>query len=82
MKYFVYILRCNDGTLYIGSTNNLERRLYAHNNLKSGAKYTKGRRPVKLVYSEECVDYSEVRKREGELKRLIREEKEELIKRN
>jgi putative endonuclease len=78
--YTVYILECADKTLYVGSTNDLEKRLHAHNNLKSGAHYTKIRRPVKLKYSEKGMSYSEVRKREAELKRLTREEKLALIK--
>ena len=51
--YFTYILECADKTLYVGSTNDLEKRVYQHNNLKSGAHYTKIRRPVILKYSEE-----------------------------
>lgn len=77
--FFTYILECIDGSLYIGSTNDIEKRLYTHNNLKSGAHYTKIRRPVKLVYKENHKTYSEARKREGELKRLTREKKLELI---
>ncbi len=80
--YFVYILECNDKTLYVGSTNDLEKRLHAHNNLKSGAHYTKIRRPVILKYFEKDLTYTEARKREGELKRLKREEKFELMKNN
>lgn len=78
--YFVYILQCKDKTFYVGSTNDLEKRLYSHNNLKSGAHYTKIRRPVVLKYSEKHKTYSKVRAREGELKRLSREEKIKLIK--
>lgn len=77
--YLVYILKCNDGSLYIGSTNNIEKRLHEHNNLKSGAHYTKIRRPVVLVYTEEVGDLSSVRKREVALKKLSREEKLMLI---
>lgn len=77
--FYVYILECADGTLYVGSTNDLEKRLYSHNNLKSGAHYTKIRRPVVLKYSEGPMAYSEVRKREGEIKSLTRTEKLELI---
>lgn len=77
--FHVYMLKCNDGTLYVGSTNDLERRVHQHNNAKRGAHYTKIRRPVSLVYSEECATYADVRKREGELKRLSRAEKMELI---
>lgn len=78
--YFVYILKCADMTLYVGSTNDLPRRLHAHNNLKSGAHYTKIRRPVKLVYSKKYPTYAKVRKAEGELKRLTRLEKLALIR--
>lgn len=78
-KYYVYILKCKDDTLYVGSTNNLERRLHAHNNLKSGAHYTKIRRPSILVYSEITDNYALARAREGELKALTRKEKLSLI---
>lgn len=77
--YFTYILECADKTLYVGSTNDLEKRLYKHNHLKSGAHYTKIRRPVVLRYSESFKTYEESRAREGELKRLTREEKLYLI---
>ncbi len=77
--FFVYILRCADGTLYTGSTNNLEKRIAEHNFAKSGAHYTKIRRPVVLVHSETFSTYAEARKREGEIKRLKREEKISLI---
>ena len=78
--FFVYILECADKTLYIGSTNDLEKRLHQHNNSKSGAHYTKIRRPVVLKYSEKFETYAEARKREGEMKRLTRVEKLALIK--
>lgn len=78
-SYFVYILECRDGTLYIGSTNNLEKRLHEHNNLKSGAHYTKIRRPVVLKYHEIVETYAESRAKEAEWKRLSREEKQKLI---
>lgn len=77
---FVYILKCSDSSLYTGSTTDLEKRLYEHNNLKSGAHYTKIRRPVELVYSEELETLSLARKREVVLKKLTREEKIALIK--
>jgi len=77
--YYVYILECADKTLYVGSTTDLEKRLHAHNHLKSGAHYTKIRRPVVLKYSEKYSSYSKVRAREGELKRMSREEKIRLI---
>jgi putative endonuclease len=77
---YVYILECADNTLYTGYTNNLENRLKAHNEGK-GAKYTKSRLPVKLVYSESFDDKKEAMSREWFIKhRLTREEKLELIK--
>lgn len=79
MTYFVYILECADKTYYIGSTNNLERRLHAHNNLKSAARYTKMRRPVVLRYVEQVLSRSIALKRELTLKNLTRKEKSELI---
>lgn len=79
MPFFVYILKCKDDTLYIGSTNDLERRLYQHNNLKSGAHYTKIRRPVELVYSKKMRSLSLARKKEHVLKKLSRQEKLALI---
>lgn len=78
--YFVYILECKDKSLYVGSTNDLEKRLHAHNHLKSGAHYTKIRRPVILRYSKKFKTYAEVRKREGELKALTRAEKLKMLK--
>lgn len=79
MNCFVYILECADGTYYIGSTNNLEKRLREHNHSKNGAHYTKIRRPVVLKYFETVASLSEARKREAELKRLSRKEKEILL---
>lgn len=79
MPYFVYILECKDKTLYVGSTSDIEKRVHAHNNLKSGAHYTKIRRPVILKYSEEVANLSLARKREVELKRLARKEKLNLM---
>lgn len=79
MPYFVYILECKDKTLYVGSTSDIEKRMHAHNNLKSGAHYTKIRRPVILKYSEEVANLSLARKREVELKRLTRKEKLNLM---
>lgn len=75
MLHFVYILECADGTFYAGSTNDLEKRLHKHNNLKSGAHYTKIRRPVVLKYSETVPDFATARAREAEFKRWSREEK-------
>lgn len=79
-KYFVYLLRCADKTIYCGQTNDLERRINEHNsNTVRSAKYTKGRRPVKLVYSEKYSTLSDALKREFEIKKLTRPEKEKLI---
>ncbi len=80
MPYYIYILECADGTLYVGSTNDLEKRLYQHNNSKSGAHYTKIRRPVELKYSEKLKNLSEALKREAEIKKWKREDKLKLIK--
>ena len=79
MKYFTYILSCKDNTLYIGQTNNLEKRLLKHNEKKSGAHYTKIRRPVRLVYSEEFKTQREALQREAEIKKWPREKKLKLI---
>lgn len=76
---YTYILLCNDKTYYIGWTNDLENRLKNHNEGK-GAKYTRGRRPVELVYWEEHQSRSEAQKREAALRRLSRKEKEDLIR--
>lgn len=73
-----YILRCSDGTLYTGWTNNLEKRLREHN-AGQGAKYTRGRTPVTLVYAEQHDTKQEAMKREVQIKRLTRQEKEELV---
>jgi len=79
MGYFVYILECGDGTYYTGTTNNLEKRVEAHNSASAGAKYTRARRPVSLVYSEECIDKSEALKREYALRQHSRAEKASII---
>jgi putative endonuclease len=77
--FYVYILKCNDETLYSGSTNNLEKRIHQHNHAKNGAHYTKIRRPVELIHSEEYPTYAEARSREAEIKRMSRTEKMKLI---
>lgn len=75
---YTYILRCADGTLYCGWTNDLEKRLIAHN-AGLGAKYTKSRRPVELVYHEEHETKEAAMRREFRIKRLSRREKLALI---
>lgn len=78
--YYIYILKCSDNTLYTGITTDLNRRIDEHNTSHKGAKYTRMRRPVALVYSEEYADRSSASKREYEIKKkMSRTEKLELI---
>lgn len=76
-KYFAYLARCNDDTLYSGYTNNIEKRELAHNEGK-GARYTRMRRPVRIVYFEEFKNRDDAMKREYQLKHLNKNEKERL----
>lgn len=76
---YTYILKCQDGSLYTGWTNDLEKRVQVHNAGK-GAKYTKTRRPVELVYWEEYETKNEAMKREYAIKHMSRREKEKLVK--
>lgn len=78
MMCFVYILECRDGSLYTGWTNNIEKRLKAHNN-GTASKYTRARLPVVLKYFEEQLDKSSAVKREYEIKRMSRSQKQQLI---
>jgi predicted GIY-YIG superfamily endonuclease len=80
-SWSVYLLRCADGTLYAGATTDVEAREAAHNSGR-GARYTSGRRPVAVVYQEECGSRSAALRREHALKRLTRSEKEALIRRS
>lgn len=77
--WFVYILRCSDNSLYTGVCTDCERRLHEHNQTARGAKYTRARRPVTLVYSETATDRSAAQRREAEIKRLSAARKERLI---
>lgn len=77
--WYVYILKCHDGTLYTGITTNLERRVEEHNTSEKGAKYTRVRRPVRLVYSKEFEDRSQASVEEARIKKLTRKEKEDLL---
>ncbi len=77
-RNYTYLLRCADGTLYCGWTNDLEKRVAAHN-AGAGAKYTKSRRPVELAYCETFATKQEAMRREAEIKRLTRQEKLALI---
>lgn len=79
--WYLYMLRCRDGSLYTGITTDVEKRLEAHRSGK-GAKYTRGRGPLELVYQEECGDHSAALKREIEIKTLTREGKLNLIEIN
>ena len=79
MKYFVYIVECSDKTLYCGWTNNLEKRLLSHNTLKSGAKYTRGRRPVILSYFEIYKTKNQAMSREVCIKKMTRKKKLDII---
>ena len=78
VAWYVYMLRCGDGTLYTGITDDVERRLAAHRS-GTGAKYTRGRGPLELVYTEEQPDKSAALRREVQIKKLRRDQKEALI---
>lgn len=77
-KNYTYMVRCRDGSLYTGWTNDLEKRIQAHNQ-GTGAKYTKTRRPVELVYYEEYESKIQAMKREYEIKQLPKKKKEEMV---
>lgn len=78
-RHFCYILRCKDGSLYTGYTTDLDRRVDEHNTSNKGAKYTKSRRPCRLVYFEEFDNKSDAMKREAAIKKLSKKKKEELV---
>jgi len=75
---WVYIMECADGTLYTGWTTDLAERLSAHN-AGGGARYTRGRGPLRLVYQESCIDRSQAQRRECAIKKLNRQQKQQLI---
>ena len=79
MGWFLYVLQCDDGTYYTGITTNITRRLNEHNTSSKGAKYTKTRRPVEMVYWTCFKDRSSAQKAEYKFKRLTRKQKEEII---
>ena len=79
--WYVYILSCSDQTLYTGITTDLERRLLEHNHGARGARYTRARRPVELIYHESAADRSYASKREYAIKRLTQQQKQLLITR-
>ena len=76
---YTYMVKCADGTLYTGWTNCLQKRLKAHNEGKNGAKYTKAKRPVRLVYYEGFRTKEEAMRREYQIKQLTREKKQKFI---
>lgn len=77
--YYLYILECSDLSLYTGITVDLDRRVWEHNTAKTGAKYTKARRPVRLVYSKKFRNRSLASKAEIKIKKLSRLQKQELV---
>ena len=77
--HYLYFLKCSDGTMYSGVTTDLKRRVAEHNSSKLGAKYTRSRRPVKLVYSKKFKDRSAAQKAEYKIKLLSHEEKLQLV---
>ena len=79
MGWFVYMLRCSDDTLYTGVTTDVARRLAEHNGRTKGAKYTKARQPVELVYFKKAKDRSQAQIKESELRKLTRGEKLALV---
>ncbi|MBL7132406.1 MAG: GIY-YIG nuclease family protein [Candidatus Omnitrophica bacterium] len=78
-KFYVYIVQCQDGTYYTGSTNDLENRIKEHNGQARGAKYTRDRRPVKLVWSKEYRYFKKAFLEEKRIKMLTRKQKEALV---
>ena len=78
-KWYLYVLRCSDQSLYTGVTTDLDRRLREHNETKRGAKYTRTRRPVELVWTKEYKSRSEAQKAEYSFKKLFHKEKWEVI---
>ena len=79
MSYYVYIVRCSDNSLYTGITTDINRRIREHNETKKGAKYTKSRRPVSLVYSALIGDRSSAQKEEYRIKKLSKIKKQKLV---
>lgn len=78
-NWYVYMVRCSDRTLYTGIAKNVEKRVSEHNSEKGGARYTRARKPVVLVYAEQVSSRSEAARREWQIKHLSRDKKKELI---
>ena len=81
-KWHMYVVRCSDGSLYAGIAKNLRKRILEHNYGMKGAKYTRSRRPVEVVYKEECETHSEALKREWAFKKLSKRKKEQIVSGN
>ncbi len=77
--WFLYVVRCSDDTFYTGVTSNIDRRVNEHNHSSNGAKYTKTRRPVQLIYWRDFKDRSSAQKAEYKFKKLTRGQKEKII---
>jgi putative endonuclease len=77
--WYIYVLECSDGSLYCGVSTDIDRRLHEHNNTKRGAKYTKTRRPVKVVFSFLCANKKEAYQLEYKFKKLKRTKKEKIV---
>tara|TARA_Y100000310_G_scaffold255389_1_gene262810 strand:+ start:1606 stop:1896 length:291 start_codon:yes stop_codon:yes gene_type:complete len=77
--WFLYVVECSDNTLYTGVTTDVSRRVHEHNTSKKGAKYTRSRRPVRVVYYDEFPDRSSALKAEHWVKKLSRKEKQQLV---
>lgn len=77
--WYIYIVECPDKTLYTGITTHIDKRIKAHNSANEGAKYTRGRRPVKIVYLSEIKNRSDSLKEEARIKKLSKKEKLKLI---
>lgn len=80
--YYLYLLRCADNSLYCGQTKDMQRRIKEHNSIDSKSKYTRTRRPVKLVYFEKYRTVNKALKREFEIKKMTKAKKEALILKN
>lgn len=78
-NWYVYMVRCSDRTLYTGIAKNIEKRISEHNSEKGGARYTRARKPVELVYAEQVSSRSEAARREWQIKHLTRDKKKKLI---
>ena len=79
MNWVIYMVKCNDGSIYTGISNNLKKRLETHAK-GNGSKYVRARLPFRLIYTEECLNRSKAIKREIEIKKLAKKNKELLVK--